>query len=408
MTHSRPARGERAALGFALATVCIDAMGIGLIFPVMPALLQSLGLDSVSDAALWGGVLGMLYAAMQFLCAPLLGALSDRFGRRVVLLVGLAALTVDYVILSLAGGLVVLLAGRAIAGAAGATYATASAVIADITPESGRAARFGLIGAMFGIGFVLGPALGGLVASWHIRAPFMLAAVLAGTNLLFGALAFPETLPQHRRRPIDWRVTNPFRALAAAFTLPGIAPLLIVVALFHLGNHIYPTLWAYWSTARFGWSPGLIGASLAAYGILLALVQGVLVGPAVSRFGEWRIALWGCVAGSLAALGFALVAAPWLVFVLICLAALSDLAPPALTATLSGRVGADAQGELQGILSAITALTAVLTPPIATGAFYLATRPGGGLDMPGAPFLITAGLLALATGLLLRIDPAQR
>ncbi|MEM6986913.1 MAG: MFS transporter, partial [Pseudomonadota bacterium] len=206
----------------------------------------------------------------------------------------------------------------------------------------------------------------------------------------------------------DWALTNPFRALLAAFKLRAIAPMLLVVMLFHLGNHIYPTLWAFWSTAQFNWSPSVIGVSLAAYGVMLALVQGALVGPAVKRFGEWRIAVFGCIAGSAAALGFAAVSSAWLVFPLICLAALSDLAPPALTSRLSQRVAADAQGELQGVLSAITALTAVLTPPLATGAFYLATHPTGPLNLPGAPFLITALLLAAATLTLRSIPPADR
>jgi len=394
----------RTTLGFALATVCIDAIGIGLIFPVMPELLKTLGEFSIGEAALWGGALSMLYALLQFLCAPLLGALSDQYGRRPVLLIGLAALTLDYAILSVAGGLAVLLVGRAIAGAAGATYATASAVIADITPEADRAARFGMVGATFGLGFVLGPVLGGLVAEWHVRAPFMLAALLAGLNLIFGALTFPETLPRESRRPLVWRAANPFRALYAALSLPGLSTLLIAFGLFHLANHVYPTLWAFWGNARFDWSPAMIGITLATYGSLMALVQGGLVGPAVSRFGEWRIAVWGCAMGLVAALGFAFVEVSWMVFPLIAVAALSDLAPPALTSLMSRQVTGSEQGALQGVLTALTALTAVLTPPIVTGLFYLSTSPARAVPLPGAPFLVTSALLAITIWVLCRSD----
>ncbi len=402
------ALNTRTTLVFALTTVCIDAIGIGLIFPVMPELLKTLGEFSIGEAALWGGALSMLYALLQFLCAPLLGALSDQYGRRPVLLIGLAALTIDYAILSLAGGLVVLLIGRAIAGAAGATYATASAVIADITPEADRAARFGLVGATFGLGFVLGPVLGGLVAEWHVRAPFMLATALAGMNLLFGALTFPETLPAQSRRPLTWRAANPFLALKAALSLPGLSTLLIAFGLFHLANHVYPTLWAFWGTARFDWSPAMIGITLATYGSLMAVVQGGLIGPAVSRFGEWQIAIWGCVMGVVAALGFAFVHISWMVFPLIALAALSDLAPPALTSLMSRQVSGSEQGALQGVLTAITALTAVLTPPIVTGLFYFSTSEARETPLPGAPFLVTAALLILTIWVLSKSLREQR
>jgi len=293
----------------------------------------------------------------------LLGALSDQYGRRPVLLIGLAALTLDYAILSVAGGLFVLLVGRAIAGAAGATYATASAVIAD-----------------------------------------MLAALLAGLNLIFGALTFPETLPRESRRPLVWRAANPFRALYAALSLPGLSTLLIAFGLFHLANHVYPTLWAFWGNARFDWSPAMIGITLATYGSLMAIVQGGLVGPAVSRFGEWRIAIWGCAMGLLAALGFAFVDVSWMVFPLIAVAALSDLAPPALTSLMSRQVTGSEQGALQGVLTALTALTAVLTPPIVTSLFYFSTSPARAMPLPGAPFLVTAALLAITIWVLCRSD----
>lgn len=389
--HSAHVAGFR----FALTTVAIDAVGIGIIFPVMPDLLLSLGIESVSDAALWGGLLSTLYALAQFLCAPLLGNLSDRFGRRPVMLVALAAMTVDYAILSVAGGLTVLLIGRALAGAAGATYATASAYVADITSAQERASRFGKIGAVFGLGFVLGPALGGIVGEWHVRAPFMLAALMAGANFIFGFIALPESLPVDRRRPFSLARANPFSALKRAFALPGLRGLLVAYLLFNLGNHVYPSVWAYWSKTAFGWSVGTIGLSLAAYGIAMASVQGGLVQPAIAWMGERRTVLVGLALGVVAAVGYGVIDAGWMAFALIPIVASSDLAAPALTSLMANRVGDDEQGELQGILVSLAALAAVITPPIATAMFYRFTADGQ-FYLPGAPYFLAAVVIALA------------
>ena len=393
---------RRAGVAVALATVSIDAIGVGIIFPVMPDLLLSLGLEDIGEAALWGGALATLYALMQFLCSPLLGALSDRYGRRMVMLCSLAAMAVDYAILSVAGGLWVLLIGRAVAGAAGATYGTATAYIADVSKPADRARRFGLVGAVFGLGFVLGPALGGAVGELHVRAPFMLAAVMAASNFVLAVIFLRESLPLSRRRAFDWRRANPLGAMRRALGLPALRWLLVGYFLFALGNHVYPVIWGYWSKFTFGWSVGTIGLSLATYGVAMALVQGGLIRPSVSWFGEARTVAGGLVIGAVVAVGFAFIDAGWMAFALTPIAALSDLATPALTGLMANRVADDEQGELQGVLASLMAVASVLAPPMASGLFYRFTASEASWHLPGAPFLLSALLIALAVPLMWR------
>lgn len=393
-------RNTEAGMRFALATVALDAMGIGIIIPVLPELLMSLGYDNISDAALWGGALATVYALMQFLFSPLLGNLSDRFGRRPVILISLAALALDYVILSFANTLWLLLLGRAIAGIAGATHATATAYVADISPADERAKRFGQLGAMFGLGFVFGPALGGFVGEWDVRAPFMLAALLSAANFLFGYFFMPESLPASRRRAFNWRRANPFKAIQRAIKLPALGPLLLGYLLFALGGHVYPVIWPYWGNANFGWSAQTIGLSVALYGVCMACSQGLLMHRIVARFGESRAVIIGVSTAIVGAFLFAFVNVGWLAFALLPLAALSELATPALSAIMSSRVSDDEQGELQGVLASLMAATNVITPAIYTGIFYYFTSEGAALSMPGAPYLLAALLLALVLPLI--------
>jgi len=383
-----------AGIRFAFATVAIDAAGIGLILPVMPELLLSLGMHSISEAALWGGVMATIYALMQFLCAPLLGNLSDRFGRRPVMLISLAAMALDYAILSVAGGLLVLIIGRAIAGICGATHATAMAYVADVSSTHERAKRFGQLGAVFGIGFVFGPALGGIVGEWHVRAPFMLAAVLAAANFIFGYYSLPESLPISKRRAFDWHRANPFKAISRAMKLPALNTLLFGYLLFALGNHVYPVIWSYWGKATFSWSATTLGLSIAAYGVFMALSQGLLMHRVVARFGEAKTVLIGLATGVLGAFAFGWISASWLAFCLLPLAALSELASPALSAIMANRVADDEQGELQGILTSLMAVTNIVAPAIYTGLFYYFTADDAVIYLPGAPFLLASLLVA--------------
>lgn len=384
---------------FILMTVMIDAMGIGLILPVMPALILEVEGGSLARAALWGGVLSTAFAVMQFLFGPVMGNLSDRFGRRPVLLISLFVMAIDYVVMALAGSIWLLLLGRIVGGITGATHSTASAFMADISPPEKRGAGFGMVSAAFGLGFVLGPVIGGVLGDLGTRAPFHAAAALAFANFLFGLVILPETVTPDKRRPFIWRRANPFGAVRQIRALPGMGRLLTVLLLYQLATHVYPAIWAYFTQARFGWDPRMIGLSLAVFGISMAVVQGGVIRLALSRLGELRTVALG--------FGFSILAFPVLAFInngplaliLTPVAAMAAMAVPALQAMMSQQTPDDAQGELQGILTSVNALAMILSPLLMTGVFAAATMPGGAIYLPGAPFL--AALLLTLSALVL-------
>lgn len=258
---------------FILATLMIDAIGVGIVFPIMPDLMLRVGAQSTAEGALWSGIMMSAYAAAMFLFGPIVGSLSDSYGRRPVLILALVTLTIDYVIMALAQTYWMLLIGRVIAGMAGATYITATAYISDIAKPTERGAAFGMIGAAFGIGFVLGPALGGLASGLHISAPFWIAAGLSALNVVFGIVILPESLKPENRRPFGKRDLNPFGTLIRAFVIPGLAIPLICIFVFEFANLVYPTLWSFWGREVFGWDGFTIGVTLSAYGVLIAVVQ---------------------------------------------------------------------------------------------------------------------------------------
>lgn len=379
---------------FIMITVTLDAMGIGLILPVMPDLIAEVRGVTIADAALWGGILSAAYAVMQFACSPTIGSLSDRFGRRPILLVSMAVLAADYVVMALAGSVWLLLLGRVVAGMAAATHATALAFMADITDPSKRAQNFGLISAGFGMGFILGPLLGGLLGDMDPRAPFVAAAILAGLNFLFGWFVLPESLPKDRRRPFDPKRANPVGALAKIGELPGVRPLLAVMLAYQISNFVYPAIWAYWTQTSFGWDASLVGASLAAYGVAIAVVQGGLIRAALSRLGETRAVIWGLALNTTCLVIYGLIRDPWMVWVMIPISAMGAIVAPAMQGVMSRAAGADQQGELQGVLASISALSMILSPLLMTQAFFWATRDGGAVWFPGAPFMLSACLMA--------------
>jgi len=389
---------------FILATIMIDAIGIGIVFPIMPDLMARVGAGDLAEGSIWAGVLMAAYAGAQFLFAPIVGSLSDAYGRRPVLLVALALLALDYAIMALAGTLWLLILGRTLAGLAGATYITATAYIADISSPSERAARFGLIGAAFGLGFVIGPALGGLAATWHISAPFWLAAGLSALNFMFGLFVLPESLKPESRRPFGARDLNPFGTILSAFRVKGLAIPLVCIAVFEFANMAYVTLWAFWGREAFGWSTLVIGLTLSAYGVLIALVQGVVMPRAVGWLGERKLAIWGTglAAATFTAYGF--VEAAWVVlFVLLPLSALTDLVPPTLTALSANAVDEDRQGMVQGVIASLSSLAAVLAPLTFTPMFGLFISGDLGVYLPGGPFLLSALLIAAIFPLALRM-----
>ncbi len=388
--------GDRLALTFIIATVALDAIGIGLIFPVMPDLIEQVTGGTLSDAALWGGVLATSFAVMQFLFGPFVGALSDRFGRRPVLLVSLAAMAVDYLVMALAHTIWLLLIARVIGGITSATHATAAAFVADITPPAERARRFGLIGAAFGVGFVLGPAIGGLLAGIDTRAPFWAAAALALANLGFGALVLPESLRPALRRRFDLRRANPLGALLSVTRMKALRRPLLTLFLMSVALNVYPAVWAYYGQARFGWSPAMIGLSLAVYGIALAAAQALLVGPMIRRLGEHRAALWGMWVDVGTLTGLGVVTSGLVALILTPITALAGVVGPALQAICSRETPEDAQGELQGVIASLNAIATILSPLVMTATFFAFTRPGAPVFAPGAPFLLAAALMVVA------------
>ncbi|MCD1626035.1 TCR/Tet family MFS transporter [Seohaeicola saemankumensis] len=386
---------------FILITVVIDAIGIGLILPVMPGLIRETTGGSLAQAAVWGGVLSTAFALMQFLFGPFLGALSDRFGRRPVLLISLLVMAADYVVMALAGSIWLLLAGRIVGGITAATHSTASAYMADISEPHEKARNFGLIGAAFGIGFVLGPVIGGLLAEWGTRAPFIAAALLALANAGFGWFVLRETVTDRIRRKFEARRANPFGAIRSVSRLAGVGPLIWVYFLYHFATVVYPAIWAYFTAERFDWSPGLIGVSLAIYGISLAVVQGTLVGPATRILGDAGAVMLGLLIEVVALVILGFISSGVLLLLLIPVTALGAIGLPALQGILSRAVADNAQGELQGVLASLTAIAMVLAPLLMTQTFSAFSRADAAIYLPGAPFLLSAVIMALATALYL-------
>lgn len=385
---------KRGAIWFILATILLDAVGIGIVFPIMPDLMERVGAANTADGAFWGGILMASYAAMQFLFAPVIGGISDSLGRRPVLLLALVTLAVDYVIMALATTFWWLLIGRVLAGIAGATYITATAYLADISKPEERAANFGLIGATFGIGFVMGPAIGGLVASVHITAPFWLAAGLAALNVAFGLFLLPESLAPEKRRAFTKRDLNPFGSILDAFRLPGLMLPLILIFAFEFANMVYPTLWAFWSREVFGWGTALIGISLASYGIAVAFTQGVVMRFMLPKLGEYRTLIFSIICAIAAFVAFGLTGSAWVMFTFIIVAALADMAPPTMTAMMANMVSEDRQGLLQGVIASLGSIAAVIAPMVVTGVFQYFADAEGEIYLPGAPFLLS-GLIVL-------------
>ena len=395
----------RLPLIFILITVMLDAMGIGLIVPVMPDLIQEVGGGTLAEAALWGGVLSTSFAVMQFLFGPIVGNLSDRFGRRRVLLVSLVVMSLDYIVMAVAGSIWLLLAGRLVGGITAATGATANAYVADISAPGEKAANFGLIGAAFGAGFVLGPLIGGLLGELGTRAPFYAAAALSALNAVFGWLVLTETVTDRTRRAFEWRRANPFGAFRHLARLPGLAPLLVVFFLYQLAFYVYPAVWSYFTTERFGWGPQMIGVSLGLFGVMLAIVQGGLIRMILRRWGERLTVIYGHIF-DLAAFGaIAFVTSGTLMLILTPLAALGAVITPALQGIMSRMADDDAQGELQGVLTSVNALATILAPLLMTGVFAAFTGPDAPVYLPGAPFLVSFVLIAVGLTVFLRRAP---
>jgi DHA1 family tetracycline resistance protein-like MFS transporter len=312
------------------------------------------------------------------------------------LLISMAVLAVDYVVMAVAGSIWLLFVGRIVAGIAAATHATALAFMADVTEPGKRAQNFGLISAGFGIGFILGPLLGGMLGGLDPRAPFVAAAILAACNFIFGWFVLPESLRPENRRPFDLRRANPAGGLMQIGALPGVRPLLAVMLAYQVSNFVYPAIWAYYTQAAFGWDARMVGASLAAYGVAIAVVQGGLIRAVLPRLGETRAVYWGLILNTACLVIYGVISQGWMIWIMVPISAVGAIVAPAMQGVMSRAAGANQQGELQGVLASISAMSMILSPLMMTQAFFWATREGGAIWMPGAPFLVAALLMGLA------------
>jgi DHA1 family tetracycline resistance protein-like MFS transporter len=388
-------------LACVLITIFLDMLGYGIILPVLPQLIGQLSGGSVAEAAVIGGYLVFAYSLMQFLFGPALGNLSDRFGRRPIILIALAGLTIDYTIMGFANSLVLIFIGHTIAGISGASVATATAYIADITPREKRAHRFGLIGAAFGLGFIFGPVVGGLLGELGPRWPFYAAAVLAGANLLFGFFVLPESLGKDKRRPFDIRRANPFGVLLSLSKNPVVLWLLGTLGIFVLASQSFPSVWNFFTIEVLSFSSAQIGVALGCFGIGFAASQALLVGLLTKRIGEWSTVLLGMLAASIAFIGTASIHSEIPLYFFLIFGSLAGVAGPAINSLMSRQVPDDAQGELQGAINATNSLASILGPLLATQLFshFTQAAPGTPGYFPGAPFL-GAGILVIVAAVL--------
>ena len=379
-----------------LAAVMLDAVGIGLIFPILPALLRDVG--HITEVATLLGLMLALYSACQFLFSPILGVLSDRFGRRPVLLVSLAGAAIDYLIMAFAPHLWILVLGRAISGITSANMAVATAYITDISSEEERAKRFGLFHAMFGIGFIIGPVLGGILGDLWVRAPFIAAALLNGANLALAFFVLPESRPGKADAKFDFDTLNPFKPLRWALTFTALIPLMAIFVIMNFVGTMYGTIWALFGEDSFQWNGMMIGLSLGAFGVFHAGAQAFLTGPAVAKLGErWALVLgMACELAALLLLGMA--TQGWVLFALAPLFALGGIGMPALQSLVTTQVGEDKQGQLQGVLASLVSLAAVFGPLFFSFVYF------GLVDTwPGLIWIVGAAIYLLALPLMLGI-----
>ncbi|GAB4538801.1 MAG: tetracycline resistance MFS efflux pump [Parvularculaceae bacterium] len=387
--------GKR-ALAFIFLTVFIDMIGLAIIIPVMPQLIMELTGEPLAQAARYGGLLLLIYATMQFFMSPVIGNLSDRYGRRPVLLLSLLGYAIDYSIMGLAPALSWLFIGRMFSGAFAATYATANAYVADVSTPETRAGNFGIMGAAFGLGFIIGPVIGGFLGEISPRAPFFAASGLAFLNFLYGFFVLPETLPKEKRRKFEWRRANPLGSLLQMRVHPVVIGILGALFLVQLAHMSLPAVWSYFSIEKFGWSERDIGFSLAFVGLTSAIVQAGLTRKVVPRIGEVRAASLGIGAMALSLLAYAFAQAGWQVYAALAFGSIAGFIMPSFMAVMSKRLPENEQGELQGAIASIQAMVMIITPLGMTQIFAFFTESGTSLYFPGAPFFLGAILAALA------------
>ncbi|GAB4048093.1 tetracycline resistance MFS efflux pump [Spirosoma litoris] len=387
------------ALIFIFITLLIDVTGLGIIIPVFPKLIEQLIHGNISQAASWGGWLSFSYAGMQFLFSPILGGLSDRFGRRPVLLFSLFGFGVDYVFQGFAPTIEWLFVGRLIAGITGASFTTATAYIADISTPEKRAQNFGLVGAAFGVGFILGPALGGFLGQYGPRVPFFVAAGLTIVNFLYGFFILPESLAPEHRRAFDWKRANPVGSLMRLGKYPVILGLVASLVLVYIAGFAVQGTWTFYTMEKFKWDEKTVGLSLATIGLSFAIVQGGLSRIIIPKLGQEKSVYVGMM---FSAIGFALFGfanQSWMMFAFMVVYALGGIAGPSIQGIISNQVPANEQGELQGALTSLTSTTSIFGPLIMTNLFSFFTSPAAPLYLPGAPFFLASLLIIVSASL---------
>jgi MFS transporter, DHA1 family, tetracycline resistance protein len=384
---------RKAAMSFIFITLLIDVTGLGLIIPVLPKLIEQLTGGTISQASQWGGWLTFAYAIMQFVCAPIIGNLSDKYGRRPVLLFSLMGFGIDYLFLAFAPTIWWLFLGRIIAGITGASFTTASAYIADVSTHENRAQNFGLLGAAFGLGFIIGPSMGGLLAHYGIRVPFFVAAGFSLLNAAYGYFVLPESLSKENRRGFDWKRANPLGSLLHLKKYPSVIGLIWSMVLVYIAAHALQSTWTFINLERFNWSEQMLGLSLGVVGIMTMIVQGGLIRYINPKLGNEKSVYIGLAIYSLGMLAFAFADKSWMMFVFMVPYCLGGIAGPALQAILAGHVPPTEQGELQGALTSMISATSIVGPLVMTNLFAYFTKPGAPVHFSGAPFLLGSILL---------------
>lgn len=392
---------------FILMTVFIYSAGFGIIMPALPDLLRELEHISLSDAARIGAWIGAIYAIFQFLMGPIIGNLGDRFGRRPIFLLSLLAFGIDFLLMGLAPAISWLFVGRAIAGGLGAIFGPANAAMADLSPPEQRAASFGKVGAAFGLGFVLGPGLGGFLADWGTRLPFFVAGAMALANCAYGFFVFPETMAQGARRPFEWKRANPLGAILNLGTHRKVLPIASIYFLWLVATNIYPASWSFFSQAQYGWNSIMVGVSLTITGISMVICQAVIIGKAVAKFGERRTAQVGLLFGGTVFLLYAFNPFGWLALCIGFVSGVQGMAIPALNAMMSRRVPAGHQGELQGLNTSLSALAFLIANLMYNNMLAWFTGAHAPVHFPGVIFAIASTITVIALVALLRLPPAQ-
>lgn len=392
---------RRPAIGFIFVTLLIDVTGFGIIIPVMPRLIQELTGGSISEAAGFGGWLISAYAITQFFCAPIVGGLSDRFGRRKVLLASLFGFGVDYLFLAFAPTIGWLFVGRVVAGVMGASFTTAGAYIADVSTPENRAQNFGMIGAAFGLGFIVGPVIGGLLGGFGPRMPFLAAAGLTLINWLYGFFILPESLKPENRRKFEWKRANPVGTLTSLWRYPVVGGLFVALAFVYIAAHAVQSNWSYYTIEKFKWTPAMIGISLGVVGLVSAIVQGGLIRVIIPKLGQQRSVYFGLALYASGYLLYGFATQTWMMYAFTVVYCMGGIAGPALQGVMSGAIPANMQGELQGGFTSLAALSSVVGPPVMNGLFAYFTRPEAPVYLPGAAMLLGA-LLMLVSAILSR------